>query len=465
MTLVITHAKVSSGTIDSSVEVDLRHWNQGHTLTGEASIAQGGTGSTTASGARTALGLAIGTDVQAYDAELAALAGLTSAADKGIQFTGSGTAATYDLTAAGKALLDDADAATQRTTLGLGNVDNTSDANKPVSTATQTALDLKANLASPTFTGTPAAPTAAVDTNTTQLATTAMVLAQAAAATPLGNAATAVVGTATRFARADHVHPGREVLTAARTYYVRTDGSDSNTGLADSAGGAFLTIQKAADTIASLDMSIYQVTVQVGNGTYTGGTDFGNWVGKLHPIIQGDTATPSNVVINPTSDDCFLNDGKLPWDVRGFQLDSTTSGTQLRGKAGGTIYFRSCDFVASAGNHIWFETGAKVVAEGNYTISGSPGGDGYHALITDGAVGRFDGITVTVSGSPNFAGAFAGAARNGTLRAASSTYTGGTPTGSRYNASLNAVIYTAGGGATYFPGDAAGSTATGGQYA
>lgn len=38
--------------------------------------------------------------------------------------------------------------------VGLSNVDNTSDVNKPVSSATQTALDFKANIASPTFTGT-----------------------------------------------------------------------------------------------------------------------------------------------------------------------------------------------------------------------------------------------------------------------------------------------------------------------
>jgi len=72
---------------------------------------------------------------QPLDSDLTAIAALTT-------------------TSYGRAFLALADAAAARTAVGLGNVDNTSDVNKPVSTAQQSALNLKANLASPAFTAT-----------------------------------------------------------------------------------------------------------------------------------------------------------------------------------------------------------------------------------------------------------------------------------------------------------------------
>ena len=72
-----------------------------------------------ASTSRTNLGVAIGSDVQAYDAGLQSISGLTTAADKMIYTTALDTYAVADITSFARSILDDADASAVLTTLGI----------------------------------------------------------------------------------------------------------------------------------------------------------------------------------------------------------------------------------------------------------------------------------------------------------------------------------------------------------
>lgn len=255
----------------------------------------------------------------------------------------------------------------------------------------------------------------------------------------------------------------REKLEADRTYYVRTDGSDSNTGLANTAGGAFLTIQKAIDVVAALDISIYNVTIQLADGTYTGAVLVnGPWVGLGTVTLKGNTTTPTNVIVSVTSNHAITVQNYGVLYTQAFRVQSNTAGYHsLFAQYGGTIYWNALDFGASGNAQIRAGDGGECVSTTNYTISG---GATYHMDASIGGRIRNQTATVTLSGTPAYSSAFVRSILGSVVNAAVLTFSG-SATGVRYDVTLNAVVNTSGGGASYFPGNAAGTTATGGQYA
>lgn len=257
----------------------------------------------------------------------------------------------------------------------------------------------------------------------------------------------------------------REVLTANRTYYVRTDGSDSNNGLANTSGGAFLTLQKAYDVAAGLDLSIYDVVIQVGNGTYTAGVSCNKpFVGKGNVTFRGDTATPSNVFINPTAGDCFYAENGASIRVEGFKVAGNTSAARCLNafNLAVIVITGNMEFAASAAGsiHVQAVRGAIVTSQSSYTISG--GATNHWGAGTGGSINANGAYTYTLTGTPAFT-TFANASRVASISCHGVTFSG-SATGTRYNAEGNGVIFTAGGGASFIPGNAAGTTATGGQY-
>jgi len=157
-----------------------------------------------------------------------------------------------------------------KTQLGLGSVDNTSDANKPISTAQQAALNLKAPLADPTFTGTVTVPTQLTSDDSTKAATTAYVtdkiqevVAAAPAALDTLNELAAAIGDDANFAGTVTTSLGEKLAKASNL----SDLTNAATARGNLGLGSLATLSTVnASTITDNSVGAAELNVS-GNGT------------------------------------------------------------------------------------------------------------------------------------------------------------------------------------------------------
>ena len=251
----------------------------------------------------------------------------------------------------------------------------------------------------------------------------------------------------------------REKLSANRTYYVRTDGNNSNTGLTNNAAGAFLNLTGAMAVLGTLDLGGKCVTIQLQDGTWTwayptipplGTQRFSqttNAVGYPGTVtVQGNTTTPANVIItsigNPHVCDtpiCF-HGVSFPNSVSPYYAGSNTS------VAYGTVNIGTSGQIAVALGAEMFISGTVTWAGGGTStvpVNISRGGKMWGM---SGALFAFGTLTVTNTLEMKYGGW----ADFGYMAAFT-----GTVTGKRHNILSGSMCI--GSGLTQFPGTIAGT--------
>jgi len=261
----------------------------------------------------------------------------------------------------------------------------------------------------------------------------------------------------------------REILTTDRTYYVATDGDDANSGLV--VGSPFLTIQHAIDVAAdTLDTRGYDITIQIADGTYisTSSIILRQLLGSGEVTIQGNSTTPTNVIVDLDttvvgSATFRATSSRNVYIIKDLKITSDKS--CIKSSYTSYIKISGVDFGSCAAYHILAEWGGIVEITDNYTISGAACSHFKaleHGKIINNTLPASP-YTITISNTPNFPENFASSGILGILYVPYITWSG-SATGARYSATFNAFIGTGSAGANYFPGDSAGTTATGGLY-
>lgn len=258
----------------------------------------------------------------------------------------------------------------------------------------------------------------------------------------------------------------RTKLLAAGNVYVNNSTGNDVTGTG-TLSLPWATIQHAATVVQSsydLNGQVMTINVAAGTGTYTAGaTISGPLVGATGPsslVVQGASSGTTTVSIG--SGNCFVGTTGAMFTVNGFSLAASGSGNvgnAIVAQSGAQIAVGTdIVFEACGNNHIVAQSAGQVTGS-SYSITG---GAGAHWNENKGII-TVGGGTTTITGTPAFSTAFAIGSLGGLIESVGQTFSG-SATGLRYSATLNSVIYTNGGGATYLPGGTSGTTATGGQY-
>ena len=253
----------------------------------------------------------------------------------------------------------------------------------------------------------------------------------------------------------------RERLTGNRTYHVRTDGSNANDGLSNTAGGAFATLQKAMDVIAGLDCDIHNVTVSVAPGTYAAVLVLKSYLGSGNVSFIGDETTPGSVVIEVAGIAVSTAAVGGSFIVAGFRLRSTGS-QDARCLTRTSLTLRNNDYAGTSNYRVFCGQFGRISFSGtSNVISGLA--TGLLLVQSYGYVEMFS-ANFTIAANLTIAGAFV-FCQAGFMQVALTTFSlgGFTVTGTRATVSQNGVI-SGTGGTGYFPGTVAASALTGGQY-
>jgi hypothetical protein len=251
-------------------------------------------------------------------------------------------------------------------------------------------------------------------------------------------------------------------LTADTTFYVATTGNDANDGL--TAGTPWATLQHAADVLAtSYDFNGKQVTIQLADGNYAAAATFiGPFAGIKGKaiLINGNAITPTNVVVQNTISASY----SAPIQVKNFKVASVGTGLQATAPGGVINVGVGMVFGPCTGPQLYANGGGLVSLATNCTING---GASNFILGQQGNIFIGAGITITLTGTPAFSSSFIGASDLSSILFGSGvavTWVGGA-TGTRYALTNNSSLNTQGQSSTWLPGNGAGTTATGGQYA